>query len=80
MTDPLIIAAAVLAAVTAVAALGAIAVASIRTMRRADTEATEQRMTELDRATGLGLAQIHGRLDAMGAWLQTAQGHSFRTR
>ena len=72
--DPFILAGAALVAVAALAGLGAVIVASVRAMRRSDAEAAEQRMTELDRATGQGLAQIHGRLDAMGAWLQTAQG------
>jgi len=72
--DPFILAGAALVALAALAALGAIIVACVRAMRRSDAEAAEQRMAELDRATGQGLAQIHGRLDAMGAWLQTAQG------
>ena len=72
--DPFILAGAALVALAALAALGAIIVACVRAMRRSDAEAAETRMAELDRATGQGLAQIHGRLDAMGAWLQTAQG------
>jgi DNA recombination protein RmuC len=72
--DPFILAGAALVALAALAALGAIIIASVRAMRRSDAEAAETRMAELDRATGQGLAQIHGRLDAMGAWLQTAQG------
>ena len=72
--DPFILAGAALVALAALAALGAIIVACVRAMRRSDAEAAQQRMAELDRATGQGLAQIHGRLDAMGAWLQTAQG------
>jgi DNA recombination protein RmuC len=73
--DPYILAgAAAAAAVAVLAGLVAIIVASVRKMRRADAEATAQRMAELDRATGQGLAQIHGRLDMMGSWLQAAQG------
>jgi DNA recombination protein RmuC len=72
--DPLLIAGAAAAVLTALAALGAIILVSMRAMRRSDAEAAEKRIAELDRATGQGLAQIHGRLDAMGAWLQTAQG------
>jgi DNA recombination protein RmuC len=72
--EPLILTGVALAAAAALAAVVAIAIVSIRNMRRAEAEAAEQRMAEIDRTTGLGLAQIHGRLDAMGAWLQTAQG------
>jgi len=73
--DSFILAGVALVAVTALAGLAAaIIIAAIRKMRCNEAEAAEQRMAELDRATGQGLAQIHGRLDAMGAWLQTAQG------
>jgi DNA recombination protein RmuC len=72
--DPFILAGAALGALAALAGLGAIIIAAIRKMRRHDAEAAEQRMAELDRATELGLAQIHGRLDAMGTWLQSSQG------
>ncbi len=72
--DPFILAGAALVAVGALAGLGAIIIAAIRKMRRDDAEAAAQRMAELDRATELGLAQIHGRLDAMGTWLQSSQG------
>ena len=72
--DPFILAGAALGALAALAGLGAIIIAAIRKMRRDDAEAAEQRMAELDRATELGLAQIHGRLDAMGTWLQSSQG------
>ncbi len=72
--DPFILAGAALGALAALAGLGAIIIAAIRRMRRDDAEAAEQRMAELDRATELGLAQIHGRLDAMGTWLQSSQG------
>ena len=72
--DPFILAGAALGALAALAGLGAIIIAAIRRMRRGDAEAAEQRMAELDRATELGLAQIHGRLDAMGTWLQSSQG------
>ena len=72
--DPFILAGVALVAVGALAGLGAIIIAAIRKMRRDDAEAAAQRMAELDRATELGLAQIHGRLDAMGTWLQSSQG------
>jgi DNA recombination protein RmuC len=71
--DPFLLAGAAAAAIAILAGLAAIVVVSIRKMRRADAEAAEKRMAELDRITGLGLAQINGRLDAMGTWLQSAQ-------
>jgi DNA recombination protein RmuC len=75
--DQLILAGAAMAVVAVLAAAAVAIIFTIRTARRNDAEtaeAAEKRMAELDRATGQGLAQIHGRLDAMGAWLQTAQG------
>ena len=86
LTDhQLILAGAAVAAVVLAAAVVAIvlAVRNGRRQKAAAAEAAEaaanrmaelERRAELDRATGQGLSQIHGRLDAMGAWLQTAQG------